>query len=277
MARAIKIFARSGSGQYIFNKNVLVNIFKNFEDEHRKIVSISTTGEMRTGKSFMLNYFLRYLKAQYVCRDVSNWLGDADESLKGFEWRASIDAVTTGIWIWSEVFSYDDPHNGGKYAIVIMDTEGLFHYEQSKFDYSAILTISSIMASTQIYNIWKDLNHSNLNHIEQFLNEGISRMQITSKALFQNLVILIKDYDTPNLAPYGFCGGEQLMDNRMQGPLGELVREFYTSTKCFLMRRHVVAEEEEEFKGKINQLEPKFVELLKNFRGNDLSTQSAGT
>lgn len=121
MAQAIKVFVPNGKGGYDFHRDVLDQIFEAVASEKRQIVSISIAGAMRTGKSFMLNFLLRYLKSKYSCHPVSDWLGGKDVPLEGFEWREDLNAVTVGILLWSEVFLYDDLSNGEKYAIILMD------------------------------------------------------------------------------------------------------------------------------------------------------------
>jgi len=266
MARAVFIVVPKGNRTYSFDKTVLERLFENDGEEDRKVVSISIAGAMRTGKSFMLNFFLRYLRAQYVRHDISNWLGREDDPLEGFAWHAGLDAVTNGIMIWSEVFLCDDHPSGEKFAIVLMDTQGFFDHKQTTFDHSAIFSLSSIMASTQIYNIMKDLNQSNLNHILQFSKEGIVNMRLDCTTPFQRLVLLIRDGANPSPAKYGLEGGENLLRHRMQGLLGSTVREFFESMECFLIRHPGLdAAESEGFDGRLSRLEPEFVKLLETF------------
>uniref|UniRef100_H2Y8W6 GB1/RHD3-type G domain-containing protein n=1 Tax=Ciona savignyi TaxID=51511 RepID=H2Y8W6_CIOSA len=64
------------------------------------VAVISVAGAFRKGKSFLLNFFLRYL-TNY---GTDNWLGGSDELLSGFSWRGGSDRDTTGILMWSKVF-----------------------------------------------------------------------------------------------------------------------------------------------------------------------------
>lgn len=266
MTVAKKLFVPNGTGKYIFHKNVLERMFLKTAAEQRKIVSISIAGAMRTGKSFMLNFLLRYLKARYVKHDMTQWLGNAEDPLEGFEWREDLDAVTVGILIWPEVFLYDDSSNSEKCAIVLMDTQGFFDHTQTSFDHSAIFSLSSIMASTQIYNIFKDLNQSNLNNIYQFSKEGITNMRMDSITPFQRLVLLIRDWAMPKAAAYGFEGGKELLRRRMRGKLGEPVRGFFESIECFLMRQHMpTSADNEDFDGRLSRLDQEFINLLDIF------------
>ena len=56
-------------------------------------------GAFRRGKSFLLDFLLRYLNNE----GSEDWLGDADAPLKGFHWRGGSERDTTGILMWSKV------------------------------------------------------------------------------------------------------------------------------------------------------------------------------
>ena len=55
---------------------------------------ISVTGAFRTGKSFLLNYLLRYLTAIEKEESEDQWLGDFDQELEGFKWRRGAGTIS---------------------------------------------------------------------------------------------------------------------------------------------------------------------------------------
>jgi atlastin len=57
-----------------------------------------------------------------------DWIGKPDEPLKGFSWKPGVSRNTTGIVLWSDVFLHDAP-NGEKFAILLIDTQGLFDHD----------------------------------------------------------------------------------------------------------------------------------------------------
>ena len=66
---------------------------------------MSVAGAFRKGKSFLLDFFLRYLS-----RDGrETWMGNEDEPLTGFHWKGGSERDTTGILMWSEPFIYKRP------------------------------------------------------------------------------------------------------------------------------------------------------------------------
>jgi atlastin len=47
------------------------------------MIFLNNSGAFRKGKSFLLNFLLRYLEAG----GAEDWLGDDQATLKGFKWR----------------------------------------------------------------------------------------------------------------------------------------------------------------------------------------------
>ncbi|NP_001427651.1 atlastin-3 isoform 9 [Homo sapiens] len=92
------------------------------------VVVVSVAGAFRKGKSFILDFMLRYLYSQKESGH-SNWLGDPEEPLTGFSWRGGSDPETTGIQIWSEVFTVEKP--GGKKTLMFLVRDWSFPYEYS--------------------------------------------------------------------------------------------------------------------------------------------------
>lgn len=63
---------------------------------------LSVAGAYRKGKSFLLNFFLRYLHWKEDGEKTADWLGDGP--LKGFSWKGGSERDTNGILIWSKPF-----------------------------------------------------------------------------------------------------------------------------------------------------------------------------
>ncbi|KAF1394516.1 hypothetical protein PFLUV_G00001130 [Perca fluviatilis] len=68
------------------------------------VVVVSVAGAFRKGKSFLLDFMLRYMH-----RQSGSWVGSDDEPLTGFSWRGGCERETTGILAWSEVFVVEKP------------------------------------------------------------------------------------------------------------------------------------------------------------------------
>ena len=80
-------------------------LIKNYYDF--KVCVVSVAGAFRKGKSFLLDFFLRYL-----CRGGrKDWIGSDDEPLTGFHWKRGSERDTTGIIMWSEPFILKNSSN----------------------------------------------------------------------------------------------------------------------------------------------------------------------
>jgi len=144
----------------------------------------SQSQAFRTGKSFVLDFFLRYLQfhdehgedgeggeakgegngdwmmpaGDTVLEGNQNTLkeGDAqaDQSAsaqgKGFGWRAGHERNTTGIWVWSKPFIRTLPDSGGeKVAVLVMDTQGMFDGTLSQQLTASIFGLSTLFRCEQ--------------------------------------------------------------------------------------------------------------------------------
>ena len=79
---------------------------------------IAFSGDIKTGKSFLLNYCLRYLYAK------DTWTDDEESPLEGFDWSNGPQITTTGLQMWSEPFIIDLP-SSEKVAVLLIDTTGV--------------------------------------------------------------------------------------------------------------------------------------------------------
>ncbi|XP_070497363.1 uncharacterized protein [Chironomus tepperi] len=206
------------------NDEPLKNMFLHADVKNRKIVAFSIIGAYRKGKSFFLDYCLRYLYAHYPSinnpkNSLSNptdWLGDENEPLSGFSWRSGTDRVTTGIVIWNDVFLHKDEATGNEIAIIVVDTHGLFDNVTSSMDNSRIFTLDILISSIQVFNLSGVIQDDHL----QFLQSAIecakfaSKMDIKKDAkCFQNLVFLIRDWTNTEEFYYGIDGGRKYLDH----------------------------------------------------------------
>ena len=88
------------------------------------MVVVSVAGAFRKGKSFLLDFYLRYLTHGADAGSSPNsWLGAQDERLTGFPWKGGSERFTTGILMWSEPFIVKVP-SGEEVAVLLMDTQG---------------------------------------------------------------------------------------------------------------------------------------------------------
>ncbi|TKC36846.1 hypothetical protein EI555_006150 [Monodon monoceros] len=110
------------------------------------IVVVSVAGAFRKGKSFLLDFMLRYM----YNKDSQSWIGGNNEPLTGFTWRGGCERETTGIQVWNEVFVIDRP-NGTKVAVLLMDTQGAFDSQSTIKDCATVFALSTMTSSVQLF------------------------------------------------------------------------------------------------------------------------------
>ena len=100
---------------------------------------------------------------------------DAGETKResSFAWRGGVERQTTGIWMWSEPFFRSTSASGGeKFAILLMDTQGMFDNETTMTLTAQIFGLSTLVSSFQIYNVEKKVQEDNLQHLALFSEYG---------------------------------------------------------------------------------------------------------
>ncbi|CAO1411374.1 unnamed protein product [Diamesa hyperborea] len=205
----------------------------------RNVVVISIVGAFRTGKSFLLNYLLKFMYANYRSTrnpnatfnkdgNLKNWLGDEHEMLKGFPWKSSNKKETVGIKFWSDVFLFDDETNGQKIAIYLMDTEGLFEHGSLSADNARILSLSTFISSVQIINLLNFIQENDLKYLkfatESAKSSGSGNIGKDGDS-YQKLMFLIRDWNSPLDYEHGLDGGNKFLKNFLK------VRDFHITTE----------------------------------------------
>lgn len=168
--------------------------------EDMKVAIVSVVGAFRTGKSFVLDLFLRYLRHANNGRVLKegadaaegtawkDWVragveGSGEGKLegnsnmeqthgeKGFSWRAGRKRNTTGIWMWETPFIRKSA-TGEDIAVFLIDTQGMFDSETSQMLTASIFGLSTLLSSYQIYNVDKRVQEDNLQHLALFTEYG---------------------------------------------------------------------------------------------------------
>ncbi|MED6259453.1 Atlastin-3 [Ataeniobius toweri] len=86
---------------FTLNTEALAQVLLAPEVRDKHVVVLSVAGAFRKGKSFLLDFMLRYMHR----KSDNNWLGQDDDILTGFSWRGGSEPETTGIQLWSKVFT----------------------------------------------------------------------------------------------------------------------------------------------------------------------------
>uniref|UniRef100_A0A914DCX2 GB1/RHD3-type G domain-containing protein n=1 Tax=Acrobeloides nanus TaxID=290746 RepID=A0A914DCX2_9BILA len=155
------------------NEEFLERILLNPRVADKKVTVVGVAGAFRKGKSFLLNFFLRYLKHHNLHKtnnDAGDWL-ESEPTLDGFSWRGGAERDTNGILIWSEPFLLRD-RNGEEVAIILMDTQGAFDSQSTVKDCATIFALSTMISSVQIFNVSQNVQEDDLQHLQLFTEYG---------------------------------------------------------------------------------------------------------
>jgi len=235
----------------------------------RKVAVISVAGAFRKGKSFLLNFFLRFLQGD---RQQDRWMGEESWQLHGFSWRGGCERETSGILMWSEPFFVKLP-SGEDVVVLLMDTQGAFDSQSTVKDCATIFALSTMVSSVQIYNLSQNVQEDDLQHLQLFTEYGRLALQASESKPFQTLTFLVRDWSFPYEAEYGFAGGAKILERRLQvsdkqhhelQQLRQHIRLCFSDINCFLMPHPGLrVATSPEFKGQLSEIETEFKKQLK--------------
>ncbi|EDO43003.1 predicted protein [Nematostella vectensis] len=206
----------------------------------KKVAVVSVAGAFRKGKSFLLDFFLRYLDRKDSCDD---WLGGETEALEGFSWRGGSERDTTGILMWNKPYICKRP-DGEEVVVLLMDTQGAFDSSSTVKDCATIFALSTMTSSTQVYNVSQNIQEDDLQHLQLFTEYGKLAMENNEIKPFQRLLFLVRDWSFPYEANYGEAGGSQILERRLKTTerqhsellqVRKHIKECFEKIGCFLM------------------------------------------
>ncbi|XP_046658288.1 atlastin-like isoform X1 [Homalodisca vitripennis] len=247
LSEPVQVVLAKPKHQFELDEVALSRVLLHPEVKDKHVVVVSVAGAFRKGKSFLLDFFLRYMKAKYTSVSVGksggDWLGADDAPLEGFAWRGGSDRETTGILMWSEAFIATLP-SGEKVAVVLMDTQGAFDQESTVKDCATVFALSTMVSSVQIYNLSQNIQEDDLMNLQLFTEYGKLALEDSGNKPFQKLMFLVRDWSYPYEASYGEKGGSKLLAKRLrikedQDPQHQTIRrhikECFTDITCFLL------------------------------------------
>uniref|UniRef100_A0A671TGD6 Atlastin-2-like n=1 Tax=Sinocyclocheilus anshuiensis TaxID=1608454 RepID=A0A671TGD6_9TELE len=224
--------------------------------EHVKdlsVVVVSVAGAFRKGKSFLLDFMLRYMHNQ----SSESWMGGDDEPLTGFSWRGGCERETTGIQAWSEVFVVEK-EDGTKVAVLLVDTQGAFDSQSTIKDCATVFALSTMTSSVQC--VWDKY--------------GRLAMEEIYEKPFQKLLFLIRDWCYPYEHGYGLKGGNCFLDRRLQVKQNQHeelqnvrkhIHNCFSSIGCFLLPHPgLKVATNPHFDGRLRDIDDEFKKELQN-------------
>uniref|UniRef100_A0A8C1AUB2 Atlastin 3 n=1 Tax=Cyprinus carpio carpio TaxID=630221 RepID=A0A8C1AUB2_CYPCA len=247
------------------------------EVRDKDVVVVSVAGAFRKGKSFLLDFMLRYMYR----KPGQDWLGQENEPLTGFSWRGGSEPETTGIQLWSEVFIVQKK-DGSEVAVLLMDTQGAFDSQSTVKDCATIFALSTMTSSIQIYNLSQNIQEDDLQQLQLFTEYGRLAMDEIFLKPFQSLMFLVRDWSFPYEYKYGFKGGSDFLDKRLRvkqtqheelQTVREHIHSCFTSISCFLLPHPgLKVATSPAFSGQLCDVGPEFKEQLCELIPNLLKT-----
>ncbi|XP_059186589.1 atlastin-2-like isoform X1 [Centropristis striata] len=211
VARPVQIVvADEEEHSFSLQEEALERLLLKEEVQDLHVVVVSVAGAFRKGKSFLLDFMLRYMYKQS-----ESWVGGEEEPLTGFTWRGGCERETTGILAWSEVFVVEKP-DGCKVAVLLIDTQGAFDSQSTIKDCATLFALSTMTSSVQVYNLSQNVQEDDLQHLQLFTEYGRLAMEEVYEKPFQTLMFLIRDWSYPYEHPYGLEGGQSFLEKRLQ-------------------------------------------------------------
>ncbi|XP_007431748.1 atlastin-2 isoform X2 [Python bivittatus] len=263
------VLAHEDDHNFELDESALERILLQEHIRDLNIVVVSVAGAFRKGKSFLLDFMLRYM----YNKESSSWIGGNNEPLTGFTWRGGCERETTGIQIWSEVFIISKP-DGTKVAVLLMDTQGAFDSQSTIKDCATVFALSTMTSSVQVYNLSQNIQEDDLQHLQLFTEYGRLAMEEIYQKPFQTLMFLIRDWSYPYEHPYGLTGGKQFLEKRLQVKLHQHeelqnvrkhIHSCFSNLGCFLLPHPgLKVATNPNFDGRLNDIDEEFKRELRN-------------
>lgn len=273
--RPVQVVLAHPDHTFELDEEALSEILLHDDVKDRSVVVVSVAGAFRKGKSFLLDFFLRYMNSKYILHNNDNndsWLGAEDEPLSGFSWRGGSERDTTGILMWSKVYP-TTLANGEKIAVILMDTQGAFDSQSTVRDCATVFALSTMLSSVQIYNLSQNIQEDDLQHLQLFTEYGRLALENSDSTPFQRLQFLIRDWVYPYEADYGANGGKKLLDKRLEisdrqhaelQSLRKHIKSCFSDISCFLMPHPgLEIATNPKFDGRLSEIQSEFKKQLK--------------
>ncbi|XP_036290955.1 atlastin-2 isoform X8 [Pipistrellus kuhlii] len=225
------------------------------------IVVVSVAGAFRKGKSFLLDFMLRYM----YNKDSQSWIGGNNEPLTGFTWRGGCERETTGIQVWNEVFVIDRP-DGTKVAVLLMDTQGAFDSQSTIKDCATVFALSTMTSSVQVYNLSQNIQEDDLQHLQvkQNQHEELQNVRKHIHNCFSNLGCFLLPHPGLKVAT------NPSFDGRLKDIDEDFKRELRNLVPLLLAPENLVEKEISGSKVTCRDLVEYFKAYIKIYQGEEL-------
>lgn len=196
----------------------------------------------------------------------------------GFKIEANFNGTTKGIWAWPEIFIFNN-NTGHKVAIILLDTEGLFHDRNDIRRDTMIFALSSMFSSMLGFSD-HSLDSTTLNMLDVFIAytmygikiDGKKATNITSRqteAPFQSLNFIIRDW--PNEGESGDEFLKRILNSTKSSDensdenrdMKDRITSVFKSIHAFDVASTPKNAKKSTFDGDLNKIDPSFLEQVK--------------
>jgi atlastin len=209
--RPIEILASRDDHSLEFNEDALAAVLLQDHVKDKSVVVISVAGAFWKGKSFLLDFLLRYMATQGNIGSMNN----GNSILEGYSWPEGSKRDTAGIRMWSEVF-VTGLSNLEQVAVILLDTQAAFESEVAVRDSATVFTLSMLLSSVQIYTLSRNIQQNDLQHLQFIAEYGRLAEDNGGHTPLQKLQFVVNDWNFPYDANYGSKGGEEILNRRLQ-------------------------------------------------------------
>ena len=174
--------------------------------------------------------------------NANNWMGDKNETLKGFSFRSGSTSKNTETVIWSDIFLDSNKEDGNR-AIVLMDTQGFFEKGDQIFSVnSRAFNFGSLVSSVLIFNLDNNIKLNEMKYLErttEFTKGTLECHQTPFIKPFQNLNFLLRNWSNIDQFPFGLNEDNEFvmksLDNTLDSSCMTNIKSSFENINSFLL------------------------------------------
>ncbi|CDW55934.1 atlastin [Trichuris trichiura] len=244
---------------FTLNEHALSEVLLHPSVADKSVSIVSVAGAFRRGKSFMLNFFLKYLRNEVLLG--VEWLNDDASSLEGFSWRGGAERDTSGVLLWSQPFVLLITFRS---FIIVLKGRCPLNSERLCLRFLVFLR-------RYIYNLSQNIQEDDLQHLQLFTEYGRLALEDNVKPFQVSFLnSLVKNLTAPLIEELSISRTRLELSLRTQHPELQQLRQHistcFTDISCFLMPHPgLKVATSPNFHGQLSDIEVEFKRQLMNF------------